>query len=1068
MDECEKYAELFNMLKSETARFPLRIFITSRPTGGMERLQKLMTPHTSINCVEIPAEATMTDIRSYISHRVSEASLGSEPAAEDLAQKIQQKSSGCFLWVRLVLDELENTHTAEGKLRVLEKLPEGMRPLYKRSVAFIEANERDKHISKAMFCWLVAGTRQMNLDELAEALEYDVSMSILKTAHAIRELCGQLAVLKSGSNVVELIHPTAREFLLSDAGPFTVSPPEAHARIALVCLKLLSRPELQPPRTERALMQARPPMSPLQSYAVESFSEHVLASSPQKDQEILAELERFLKANILGWIEKVATSGSCHAILRVSRNLITYLDRRASTLPRHPQALNILRWATDLSRLATKFGEPLLKQPSSIYFLIPPICPANTALAQVPRRRGGGLVLSGNTSADWDDCVAHVNLGDEGASAVSSGEESLIIGTDFGTVTVFNHRTYQREVTFNHGSAVDLVHLADDAIIICTTKAIILQNLRGQEIWQSRLRFRCLCVTVLGSKVVAVVSHGHLMKWSRATGEILQDEQLQHKDQPPTEPNKYVRRGAPILAKISPEFEMAVLAYNDGSVCSWDAEDLEFIGWIKDEQGRVAKELLFNPNKNIQLLLVVYADYGLATFDTWTTAIAQSHRAPAEAPFLSAARSPNGHTFATADGRGNITVWSFEQLKIIGNIQTSSSVYRILSFTGDSRGILDVTDSSIKCWTPVAVAQHTLGQGEAVKDAITRPEPVPKNDPHDKDKEISVIATHPQLALALTGTRKGDVLGFSTRQSCLEKKNMYSHNVSVLQIATSKAGLVASYDSNNRILIGKYESDTGLVTRLNGPDGTKSEAHVKQLCFSANGKYLLLGMDGVAAVYRCGDASCVGKWHSIDNEAKARFWMAVQAPESSQQQFWLIENHKLKRFSAKSFPKAIEPSEILLGHSLAPGCQEREIAKAVFSAGSQILSVQVKFWAGMIESSTVLVFQLTNDDWGHTGEDTKQISNTLPDGSRHWQYLLGWNPDATRLIFMDRDSWVCSASVGEMKKRECQRHFYLPRYLLSPNVSPALMATRDVVLPNGSELMLISGGFKFGYPATFI
>lgn len=1065
LDECEKYSELFNMLKNEKVRFPLRIFITSRPTGDMQRLQKSMIQQSSMSCIEIPAEATMADIRSYVVHRVAEASLGSKSATEDLVDKVLRKSSGCFLWVRLVLDELEHTYTAEGKLMVLEDMPEGMRPLYNRSVESIEGNPAEKHVSKAILGWLAAGTRQMTLDELAEALEQDVYMTITKSATAIRELCGQLAVVKTDLNVVELIHPTAREFLLSDAGSLTISQPEIHTRIARICLRLLSRFELQPPRTEKALMQSRPGTSPLMSYAIESFSEHVLASSQQNNEEILTALEKFFKVNILGWIQKVAASGNCHPILRVSRNLTAYLDRRAFLA--HPRATKILRWATDLSRLVTKFGEPLRKQPSSIYFLIPPMCPANTAIAQVPRRRAGGLVLSGNSKADWDDCIAHIDLEDEGASALSSSDESLVIGTEFGTIAMFNQSTYQREATFKHECAVDLVHLADDAIVICTTRAIILQDLRGGIIWQNRLRFRCLCVMVTGSRVTAVVSHGHVMRWSKVTGEILQDEKLEHQGQQPKEANGFVRKRAPIYAKISLEFEMVALGYSDGCVCLWDAEDLEFIGCIKDEQGRLAKELLFNPNKNIQLLLVVYDDYGLSTFDTWTTEVVQSHSAPVEAAFLSAACSPDGHTLATADSQGNITLWSFEQLKIVGNIRTSSSVYKILSFTVDGSGILDITDSSIKCWTPVAVSQHALAQEEPLKDTITISDPTPQSHWRDKDEEISVIVTHPELALTVTGNHTGDIFGFSVHKTDVQKQSLYKHNASVLQIALSRTGLIASYDSNKMIVIGKYDADTGLTTRLNGADGAKAEAHVTQLCFSSNDKYLLLGMDTMTAVYRCNDASCVGKWHSDNKDANAGFWMAAQAPESSQEQFWLFADHKAKRFSAKNFPKAIEPSEILLEYNLAPGCQEREIAKAVLLAGAESLSLQVNFWTGMIESSTVLVFQLKEDGWGHPGEETRQISNTLPDGSRHWQHFLGWKQDTARIIFMDRDSWICTADIGEIKKRECQRHFYLPRHLLASNVSPALTATGDVVLANGSELMSISGGFNFGYPATF-
>lgn len=212
------------MLKGEKPHFPLRMFVTSRPIRDMQRLQKPLKLTANIKTIEIPTQHSLDDIRCYVKSRIEGMSLENIASADGLTATILRKSNACFLWVRLVLDELEGVYTMMSRMEILDAIPEGMKPYYERAMEPIEANTREKYISKAVFAWIVASTRKMNVEELAEAIFYDISTEVPQSASAIEGLCGQLVTV-SNSNIVDLIHPTAREFLLSSAGEFKVSLP---------------------------------------------------------------------------------------------------------------------------------------------------------------------------------------------------------------------------------------------------------------------------------------------------------------------------------------------------------------------------------------------------------------------------------------------------------------------------------------------------------------------------------------------------------------------------------------------------------------------------------------------------------------------------------------------------------------------------------------------------------------------------------------------------------------------------------------------------------------------------
>ena len=685
LDECEKYQEFIAMIRDERPNFPLRIFITSRVVHDMQRLQRSLSTSAMITCIEIPVQDTINDIQRYIGSRIDDLLAYQAVDRDELSRNVLNKSNACFLWVRLVLDELENVYSTDSIMDILEQIPEGMVPYYGRIIKEMARNTREKHIAKALLVWTVACARKLTIQELSQALELDANIVIPSARSAVKGLCGQFLTLDDNSDIVDLVHPTAREFLLSEAaGEFRVTEFSSHERMALACLKLLSSNDLRAPRNPRFLTHARPPASPFLKYAMTQFSEHI-SLAPLKNDKLLKETEQFLNTYSLGWVERLALMGDLQALLRASKNLKAYSEKAANHGP-HPssQVWDIANWSVDLSRLATRFGYAILHDPSSIYFLIPPLCPSGSAVYQHFGKRQDVLSVVGYKDSVWDDCAAYVGFGEDSAEGISCSES--LIGLEMGTaVHLYNPRSWQKEGVVHFDESISGIHLADDFIVCCTVNNIVLKELNGMSVWEHRVRWESLLITSADDRVLVVTNTGQLLEWDRVTGECVKNQKLEFRNYQTGElplHNRLSNR-VPQRAAISPDKETIALSYRGGTVTLWDVHgtEAEFIGWAIDEIGRPGEQLLFNPNPNNKLLLVMYTTHELSLYETWSGALVRSRSESRCAGILSAACSPNGRTLAVVDTTGVLYIRDFQSLGLRYRVRSPYPCFRALGFT---------------------------------------------------------------------------------------------------------------------------------------------------------------------------------------------------------------------------------------------------------------------------------------------------------------------------------------------------------------------------------------------------
>jgi hypothetical protein len=265
LDECINYPVLFPFLTKLESAFPLRVFITSRIQPDIEK--QFARLGRDVIAAEISPLDNTQDIELYLKSRIDDLPVDSSAERQELAKRILSKSGGCFLWVRLVLQVLENIYDETTIETVLEEIPEEMTEFYDRTVNIMSETLREKDIAKAILRWSVVCTRPLKTPEFEQALHLDIGANVRSIEKSIEGLCGQLVFVDKNKSV-QMVHQTARDYLFrNQLSEFRIDQGAEHEKAAITCLKFLCSDEMKPPRNRRQLSTCPAEHSALCDYA---------------------------------------------------------------------------------------------------------------------------------------------------------------------------------------------------------------------------------------------------------------------------------------------------------------------------------------------------------------------------------------------------------------------------------------------------------------------------------------------------------------------------------------------------------------------------------------------------------------------------------------------------------------------------------------------------------------------------------------------------------------------------------------------------------------------------------
>lgn len=1021
----------------------------------------------TLRLVEIPVQDTMRDIQLYISSRMADLPVESEEEATELTNHIITKCNACFLWVRLVLDELEGVYGHESIVEVLQGIPEGMVSYYRRTVTEMAKNKREQHIARAILQWVTLAARPLSTLELAHALSIDIKTQLSSPKSAIEGLCGHLVSIDAECDHIRVVHSTAREFLTSDdAGDFRISRAETHERIALVCLKALCGPEMQPPRHRRMLEQKRPQVKApaFLDYAISHFSDHVFSASASSD-ELLAALAMFLSSTTFTWIEKIALKGDMHGLVRTARNLKAYLVRRlkySSPLDQH--VVRVDSWTTDLGRLAIKFHFALSAYPQSIYFLIPPLCPTDSAIYRQFRRMPDSLALLGPTNKHWDDCVATLDFGYETAATVSCGESLIAVGFESGDIGFYNNRSQETELVIHNDLAIYLLQfdLQGSFIVGSSRRFLKLWDLQGNLLWETRVRVRFFLLTFSSAYVLGVTLQGKALKWDIETGELVDEHVFVYQSPEDNDASYGMTYKAPCAASVSPNLELTALAYRNGPVCLFDLESTDFVGWALDANRRCPQHLIFNPNQDVNLLLVIYNESHMSLFDPWSGALVNEYEPDKHIIPLSATCSPSGHTFATVDIQGTLRIWDFESFAVLYHIMTPNHSFRMLEFTSDNFNLLDVTDHEMKVWSPSALMRKTIAEEASTSD---QPEVLVIPEGQFETLQLSRVITltaHPRHSVLFVGKNNGEVTHYSLADG-REVGVLYAHQDSVGHIASCRENVIASSDFFNIVQVWTLTIPvTNIIQAGELMFKLRAASSIRQLLLDDGGEYLLVSTTKTDSVYRTSNGTMIG---SIDwDEEERTSWKWVVMPGQGQGSvFALIHNRTLSHYTASSFPSTGLVPPISLDYTIDGGFEEVSLDTALLNPLTRHLVLQYSQRSTNASHSSIAIFQLPPATAATLPSLAPlPISSLPPTATRAFKYALGFTSPDNRCVVLSKDSWVCSISTdGDVSRYT--RHFFVPTEYTTANneILPIQAYGETFVFCLFDRIALIKNGLKF-------
>ncbi|KAF2688474.1 WD40 repeat-like protein [Lentithecium fluviatile CBS 122367] len=1064
LDECEDSAAAFKMLLSKIDdKIPLRILITSRETL---ELRSEYNDIDSAHCIKetVSTSDTLQDLQILVEAKARILASTHEGSEERLVDTILSKSKGSFLWTTLVLKELSLSCTEEEISQVLADVPRGMAPLYQRLLETMSRSVRGKSLTKAILTWTTCAMQPLKLEELSHALSIDIKETIPNLEASIGALCGQLVTIdKSGK--VQMVHETAREFLLDDAlqSEFAIDRRKAHTQVAIACLRYLTGTEMKVPRSTRRVgaSDATKTRGAFSSYAAFGFSFH-LSQADSNSRELLILLDRFFETTILSWIEMVARTSDLTLLLRASKDITIYLG----SCVMQKEVRSAHGWTTDLIRIPAKFADALIACPAAIYSLVPPFCPTSSAIYKTmnTNRR---LSVAGLPNAEWDDRLTCFDFQSQ-ATAVCFGDSFFAVGLSSGIVCLYHAVTGQEYRTLRHNESVSFLHIIDSLglVVSCGMKSIHVWNVTsGQSAHTYEAPKRCVGVDYSDGVLIIACDKNYLASWDLIGSATRKPDKPWYGDPDCTE----LLRRPPSAISISTKHRLLAVAYPGRAIILWDLEADIFCGTCGKRLagGQTSKHLVtalvFNPNPALELLAASYLDGDLVLFDPFADVSLETVRA--NCPKLAA--SPDGRLLAGAAGAGIIDIYGFESLNHLYRIQSSNLYIKSLSFSRDSLYLIDIRGSQCNVWE-----MHRVSDVDGISESN-----LPCAESVVSGSKIKVTALRPSTrgGEVFAGKNDGSVSVYNLETGmCV--RTLYCHKSQVHILAQSSTGdLILSVDAANSIFAWRIDhspkagtvlGDRVLQARL---DCGKT---ITQLLLNSTSENIILSTresDHLWSLKQQQDISsqrhgqsALRKW--VQHPLSPRHVMCIDGPtvrvyswHDLQMVGCFTTTAQIDRLQPKSALRCSANGRevIIVEHS--------ELHGAAATRDIHLLYVDSFFLDVVVpdhNSPTKTPMALPT---------TVSIHTTHPRGlCERLSHIIGIS-DAGKLIFLDKSSWVCSIDIAHLQSNGAQylRHFFVPYdWFSGTREFLCAISGRNVLFARNDHVAIVKGGLDYSEIVT--
>jgi WD40 repeat protein len=1060
LDECQTGSDLVPLLTKIIEMCPVRIFLTSRDRYEVHR--QIIVPKIKVVSEEIKTDDTKSDIVLFLQANMDHLPSADNSARNEMVTKILTKSDGCFLWVRLVLKELRKVHTSAEIRQVLEDVPSHMDELYIRILDAMSRAPYGKALAKAILTWTVCSARPLTVQELHHALQLNIGDTVDNAERAITSNCDQLVYVDSQSRV-KMVHQTAREFLLRAKidSEFAIDRSVGHRQLAATCLEYLSGNEMRGPRHRKLSTMTTPKeRSPFVDYASNSLFEHIIHVSSTDDEFFLA-LAKFLNSsNVLSWIEYVGQNSDLNRLIQTGKALRNLLQRRSKHMsPIGKEVALVDSWATDLGRLVTKFGKNISAYPSSIFHLIPPFCPAETA----PRRQfaasARGIAVIGLRATTWDDCLSTIVNYQEQFSALACSDKYFAIGMNSGNIAIFNETTCQEVRKLKHEEPVRLLHFGSvKEIFICSgTKLVCVWSANSWELlWKFTIPQLCMSLALTDDDqlLLGALRNNHLMVWDLIDG-TLRDSTDWTQGIEGQRAHAFRR---PIAAAICTESYLLAVVYRGQDILLWDLErDALHDTYSKETgaraiQGRKpsgpgAVNVVFSKGPSTNLLAAAYSDGDIVLFDTSEGYVIETTLANAH----TLASSPDGRTLACGDTSGTIQLFDFETLKLLHRITSDDYGISALVFSGDSHRLLDIRGSQCRVWDPMVLVRQDIEDETSDTVSVSTTPQETRLDPSEGEVLVTSLVCHDGGNVFFCGKEDGSVYLYEAK-SGQQTQKIFSHadGVSVVSLCfDDKSQIISSIDSSSRVMSHRLVHK-GMYWEVAEPvfDFLAGVTIEQLLCDEGHTRILVTSARSDVLWSISAQGNTIIATISWENREPSR-WVSHPL---NRDQLILISGKIAHLYEWRTLQRLTDDGGILLEGNILPELTIRSIISCFNGKGIATTFRE----SGRSHSKSRLLLWNTSDF--AIGSKRAAAITSYHNLAEQVDFLIG--PSGQKLLFLHSNSWICS--IDQQNGADISRHFFLPADWLSTNIELMIKVTSrgDIIFVKRAEVAVIKRGLE--------
>ena len=1071
LDESTNEPEIVALVTKIVEVCEIRILLTSR--NQFESSSRSSLLKTPVFTEQITEEDSKCDIALYLEAYMSRLPTVKSDDSQCIITQILDKSAGCFLWVSLVFQDLINVRTLTDIAKVMAEIPSDMNAVYARILSNMSLAQHGKKLAKSILVWTACSIRPLRTSELHGALELDLQDSIdINIEKTVRSSCGQLVYIDAQSQV-QMIHMTARDFLLQPDldSEFAVRKIAGHRELFLTCLAYLNGNEMRSPRRRKnSAATISKQRSPFASYACNSTFEHMAYLSPEEpDTEVISALARFYGSqNVLSWIEYIAANSDLNRLVQTGQALSRYLQRvPSSVLMLTKEASLLTSWATDLVRLAMKFGKDLAASPSVIYELIPPFCPPTTAPFKQFGTSARGISVCGLRARTWDDCLSTILNVHEQYSSLASGQTLFAVGTFRGKIKLYKQTTCQEVGDLDHQEPVRLLMFGNvrNMLVSAGSKVTCVWDLNSKErLWRLDTAQQSLSLTLTeGDRVLLSALKDHrLRSWDLDCGSLTDSVDW---TQGLEEMARLLYR-RPITAAFGMDASLLAVIYKGQDILLWDLESNSLYDTYSRENGAGStvgrpygsagvRCLCFGCAETADLLAAAYGDGELVLFDTSMGTIRSSKGAFAHVLICSA----NGSTLASADPAGTIQLFKFNSLELLYRINSVEPGIQDLAFSGDGLRLLDIRGSRCRVWEPTALVGQQVNEEstDTTSTYATAPEVVSLESVEDVILITSVVC-HNDGRWLFCGKEDGSVYLYENSTGSQSKKLFsHAHGVAIVHLDYEvESQTLSSIDSSSRIMIHQLIWQGQTLDAQNVLFEYRASTAIAQIICNK----------GLSRILIC-SARDDSLW-SI-SEKENNFVNSISYDEREPYRWAkhplnphhliLIRKNTAHVYDWDTLDRITGLEGILLEGSILPELAIRSIVPCF--SGSVLATTFSESLAPQSESKLIL---WNSSDFQPNSESAAPVPNYhhLAD---HVEVLIGSiastnAPSSDRLIFLHKSNWVCAADSATAKADMYIPHFFFPADWLSPNAESIIEVTSkgDIVLVKRDEIAIIKRG----------